>query len=190
MFHFEDETFPVVFNPSALAVLPWQHILLTVLPNNITAHLNTTKNHSWKPAVLHCMGAHNFTLLTIVPYCRRNIPLAVSICSISSTNLLAMGKFMLTLCCLMRFSSIDCLCLHVCIFVWSFVLKSVVRSCFIACIDSDGIRDNCFYTPFNTLGGTGTPASAGQSHPRVFRECQDSEKWQLLSLCKEIHKLL
>lgn len=127
-------------NPSAVMVSPRQHIVsLGLLPNNITACLKTTKNYySWKPAILHCMGADNsslrpptFYFITIVPFCRRNIPLAVSICSISSTRPLAVGKSIPTLCCLMRFfkyppSSSACLDLCVCSCVW----KSVVPSCF------------------------------------------------------------
>lgn len=174
-------------NPSAVMVSPRQHIVsLALLPNNITACLKTTKNYySWKPAILHCMGADNsslrpptFYFITIVPFCRRNIPLAVSICSISSTRPLAVGKSIPTLCCLMRFfkyppSSSACLDLCVCAVVCE---SQLFRAAFVAGLDSAVIRDHCSYALFNSLGRTGTPAPAGQSHPGVFWECQDGEK--------------
>lgn len=145
-----------------------------------------------KPASFHCMvctqfpSATAYLLWTIMLYCRRNNSLAVSNCSISWSSLLALGYCIPTLSCLMKFSSIRCLCLHVCILTSSCVLKSVAQSCFIACLDSYVIRDNCSHALLDPLGGTGTPASAGQPHPRVFWERQDGEKWQLISLCKWI----
>lgn len=33
-------------------------------------------------------------------------------------------------------------------------------------------------------GGAGASASSGESHSGILRECQDSEKWQLLPLCE------
>lgn len=44
-------------------------------------------------------------------------------------------------------------------------------------------REKASYFSFST-GRAGTPAPAGQPHPWIFWQRQDSEKWQLVSLCE------
>lgn len=178
-------------------MLPRQHILLALLPNNITARLKTTKNPSQKAEILHCIGAHsvslrpptfldhNALLQKTYPTCCQQLfyffNKSTGSFKIHPDASLSEEVFKCPL------SLSACLSLYVELCVCS---QSSVGSCFIARFDSNVIRVNCSYTLFNSLGWTGTPASAGQSHPGVFWQRQNSEKWQLLSLCKWTCKML